>query len=335
MRRSNVQDYRCPACLSSFNLSETSSDSDEIVDANLICDNGHQFLIEKGIPDLTWPKELANIDLITRATYEKLANDYDKFASIPFQTFREDEADLREDMTNRLNITSSSIVLEVGGGDGRGAEHIIKRLTTGMLYFQELSPSFMSKALERLYPYKDKIEFSVANASYLSFPDNHFDAALHFGGMNTFSEIERCLKELTRVVKVGGKIVLGDEGIGPWLKDSTFGKIMINSNPLIGYQLPLSALPLDARNVKVQWIMMGAFFLIEFTVGKGEPNANYHIPIPSERGGTHWTRYYGNLEGVTEETKQSALKAREKSGKSMFEWLNDVVQAAAKKELEQ
>ncbi len=80
--------------------------------------------------------------------------------------------------------------------------------------------------------------------------------------------------------------------------------------------------------------MMGAFFLIEYTVGMGEPQANYHIPIPSARGGTHWTRYFGNLEGVTEETKQFALQAREKSGKSMFEWLDKVISAAAKNELE-
>jgi len=76
---------------------------------------------------------------------------------------------------------------------------------------------------------------------------------------------------------------------------------------------------------------MGAFFVLEFTVGEGEPVANYHIPIPSERGGTHWTRYYGTLEGVDPEIKKIALKAREKIGISMHQWLNKIVKTEAEK----
>ena len=226
-------------------------------------------------------------------------------------------------------------MLEIGGGDGRGAQHIVNRLgENGHLYFQELSPIFMAKAMERLSRQSSLVEYSIANASYLSFADNYFDAALHFGGINTFSDIQGCLNELARVVKPGGKVVVGDEGIGPWLRDTDFGKIMINSNPLIGYNVPFEMIPVQARDVKVEWIMMGAFFLLEFTVGEGEPVGNYHIPIPSERGGTHWTRYYGHLEGISDETKKLAYQARKKTGKGMSEWLDDVVAAAAKKELE-
>lgn len=79
--------------------------------------------------------------------------------------------------------------------------------------------------------------------------------------------------------------------------------------------------------------MMGAFFLLEFTVGEGEPKANYHIPIPSERGGTHWRRYYGNLEGVSDETKKLAIEARKISGKGMSEWLDEVVKNAANNQI--
>ena len=90
-------------------------------------------------------------------------------------------------------------------------------------------------------------------------------------------------------------------------------------------------IPIEARDVKVEWIMMGAFFLLEFTIGEGEPVANYHIPIPSDRGGTHWSRYYGNLEGISDETKKLAQKAREKAGLSMHDWLDNVIKEAANK----
>jgi SAM-dependent methyltransferase len=334
MQRFELEVYRCPACLSEFQISNVKANSIEISEGLLSCKNNHQFVITEGIPDFTWPKELLNVDQATRELYDKLANEYEKFANIPFETFLENENNVRENMTDKLNLSSNSRVLEVGGGDGRGAQHVMKHLTSGELYFQELSSSFMAKAFGRLIPYKNRIRFSIANASYLSFQNNYFDAALHFGGINTFSEIRRCMKELARVVKPGGKIVIGDEGIGPWLRDTEMGKIMINSNPLIGYKVPIELIPVEARDVRIEWIMMGAFFLIEFTVGEGEPKANYHVPIPSDRGGNHWTRYYGNLEGVTDEAKNLAQEARTKSGKSMVDWLSKIVIEAAKKELD-
>jgi len=335
MKRNDANVYRCPCCLSSFSLVSSKEEGENVINGKLQCVNNHVFTIENGLPDFTWPKELANVDQKTKELYNKLAEEYDKFASIPFQTFHTSEDEVRTDMTNRLNLQSDNKVLEIGGGDGRGALHIVKRLgKNGKLYFQELSPQFLAKAYERLKEHKDNVEYSIANASYLSFPVNYFDAALHFGGINTFSEVERCLKELARVVKPGGKVIIGDEGIGPWLRNTEFGKVMINSNPLIGYEIPFKLLPVEARNVKVEWIMMGAFFLLEFTVGEGEPKANYHIPIPSERGGNHWKRYYGNLEGISDEAKKLAQEARKKSGLGMSEWLEEVVVNAAKKQLE-
>lgn len=335
MKLVDLDIYKCPVCLTEFSLLNKSS-AIEIETGELKCVNNHAFKINYGIPDFTWPKELSNLDRNTRDLYDKLANEYEKFADIPFQTFKEDENEVREKMTDRLNINSDSKILEVGGGDGRGALHIVKRLEkNGHLYFQELSSAFLKKACNRLKNFKDLISYSIANASYLAFKDNYFDAAIHFGGINTFSEIQRCLKELARVVKPGGKIVIGDEGIGPWLRDTEFGKIMINSNPLIGYKIPIELLPVEARQVKIEWIMMGAFFLIEFKVGESAPEANYHIPIPSERGGTHWSRYHGNLEGISEETKKLAYDAQKKSGKGMSEWLDEVVESAAKKQLKE
>jgi hypothetical protein len=53
------------------------------------------------------------------------------------------------------------------------------------------------------------------------------------------------------------------------------------------------------------------------------------------RGGTHKTRYYGNLEGVRPETKELAIRAREALGVSMHEWLDSVVEKEALKVLKE
>ena len=70
-------------------------------------------------------------------------------------------------------------------------------------------------------------------------------------------------------------------------------------------------------------------------VGVGEPRADLDFPIPGVRGGTHRTRYYGHLEGVTPEAKRLAQQARASLGLSMHDWLDKVVREAAQRDLDQ
>jgi heme oxygenase len=78
---------------------------------------------------------------------------------------------------------------------------------------------------------------------------------------------------------------------------------------------------------------MGAFFVIDFRVASSTPNPDYHLQIPSARGGSHWTRYFGQLEGVSDETKKLAQEARQNAGVSMHQWLDEAVRKAAEEEL--
>jgi hypothetical protein len=73
--------------------------------------------------------------------------------------------------------------------------------------------------------------------------------------------------------------------------------------------------------------------LIDFTVGEGHPRVNLDLPILGSRGGTHRTRYYGRLEGVTIEAKEMADRAARQLGMSRHEWLERAVRAAATRDL--
>ena len=194
----------------------------------------------------------------------------------------------------------------------------------------------LKQAIKKLEPYSNniKIEYSAGDATYLPYPDNYFDSAYHFGGLNTFSDIQRAFKEISRVVKVGGRVVIGDESMPPWLRKSEFGKVLMNSNPHYKYNIPLEFLPECARDVNLKWVIGGVFYLFDFTVGDGVPKADFDFEIPGPRGGTHRTRYFGTLEGVTAEAKELAVKAQEISGKSMHEWLTDVIISTAKSQLD-
>lgn len=330
MKIKALNTYKSPVDGSEFEIEIREQVADQVIKGKLHTKAGHTFPIDNGIPDLTWPRELAAIDRETKELYDRLADDYEKYVHVLFETYRSDEASLRTDITRRLKIKPDSRVLDIGCGSGDSSRYIAEKLgKDGELFVQELSPRFLDKAIAKLKNKDVPIEFSTANGCYLSFPDHYFDAAHHFGGLNTFSDIGRCLRELARVVKPGGKVVVGDEGMGPWLRETEFGKIMMNSNPLLKYHPPVEQLPVVAGNVRVEWILSGAFYLMEFTVLESEPQANYHVPIPSERGGTHWTRYHGNLEGVTDDAKRLAHAACRKSGLSMHDWLDMVVRQAS------
>src|SRR5437868_5680508 len=134
------------------------------------------------------------------------------------------------------------------------------------------------------------IEFVLSNAAYLPFADGYFDAAFHFGGLNTFGEVRRALAEMTRVVRVGGKVVVGDEGIAPWLRQKTFGRILMNANPLYKHRPPIECLPENVCNVGLRWILGNAFYLIDYGVGTGAPRVDVDLPIPG-KGDSLRSRY--------------------------------------------
>jgi SAM-dependent methyltransferase len=174
-----------------------------------------------------------------------------------------------------------------------------------------------------------RVDFFIGNAARLPFADGFFDAAYHFGGLNVFSDKKRALAEMGRVVRVGGKVVVGDEGMAPWRRDTEYGAILMNSNQLYSNVPPLDALPEYARDARVQWVIGDAFYVLDFRVGDGPPQVDFDLPILGKRGGTHRTRYYGTLEGVSLEAKEMAQKAADAAGLSLHEWMDRAVRTAA------
>ena len=50
-----------------------------------------------------------------------------------------------------------------------------------------------------------------------------------------------------------------------WLRETEFGKVLMNSNPHYKYDLPLKHLPINARNVKLEWFIGLCFILYLLT----------------------------------------------------------------------
>lgn len=306
-------------------------------DDHFVDNEGNIFSVNEGIPNFIFPKELPESDLESLAWYKTNAVDYDEFLPMTFDTFGVSEDEERQKMIVDLKLEKNHKVLETGCGTGRDSEKIANELgEDGELYLQDISEEILKIGVEKFSEktFNPKIEFSLANGYYLPFEDNYFDRVFHFGGLNTFGDPKRAFEEMVRVCKPGGRLVVGDENMPIWLRETEFGKVLMNSNAHYKYHLPLEHLPVEARNVKVEWIIGGVFYYISFDVGEGEPKANIDFKIPGVRGGTHRSRYYGHSEGITQETLELAFKARKKSGESMHDWLDNTIKNAALKELD-
>lgn len=327
--------YICPVLHSELNLQVETIENNEIKRGFWINDQGHSYPIVNNVPNFIHPKILGELQQEQLDYYQTIAEDYDQVQHLTFDIQNENEAKVRASNISRLKLTPSSKILEVACGTGRDSAIIAKQLNeSGALYLQDLSLAMLSQCQQRLKEVQVPVHYSLGNASYLAFPDNFFDAVYSFGGLNVFDDKKKSLKEMVRVTKLGGRIVVGDESMPPWLYETEFGQILLNNNKLFKISLPLEEMPVEARDVCVRWIIGGVYYLIDFTVGEGEPTANFDMEIPGVRGGTLNSRYFGQLEGVSNETKRLAIEAAKNKGQSLHQWLTDTVLKSASKDLD-
>jgi SAM-dependent methyltransferase len=124
-----------------------------------------------------------------------------------------------------------------------------------------------------------KIEFFEGNAAHLPFAEAYFDAAYHFGGLNFFSDKKRAIAEMTRVVRRGGKVGFGDEGLAPRLRKTPYGDRLRGFRGHYLHAAPLNLLPDCAQDVAVRWLVGNAYHVIDYRVRDGFPLINLDLPI--------------------------------------------------------
>ncbi|HRD69441.1 MAG TPA: methyltransferase domain-containing protein [Legionella sp.] len=298
-------------------------------DNGLVCANGHFFSILPGsdIPVFACEPENAN-----DYSVEDAAIIHDNSYSWVYRTFGTDEKTLRTNLVSRLNLMKGQTILVTGAGSGHDLPFIAQQLGgEGAIYAQDISKQMLVSGYEkygtRLCSGGVEVFFSLSDATNLPFADDVFDAAYHFGGLNLFPDIQKGISEMNRVVKPGGQVLICDEGLAPWIKQTELGKMLIKNNPLYAYDVPMSALPQNARNVKISWELSHCFYVIDFVVSNDPPSINIDVPHVGKRGGSIRTRYLGQLEGVNPELRDKLYATAEKLGVSRVEYLERLLKA--------
>ncbi len=288
------------------------------------------------IPDFLEHQQLGEKEQSSLEMYHggRALQTYRNFLDWLFASFGVEERSFRASLAARLGTCEGGRILVTGCGLGDDLAPILSIIgATGDLYAQDLSPSMVAGAQFHLA--RDRgplgianVHFSAGDASRLPFPDRFFDGALHFGGINLFSDIGGAIAEMNRVVRAGGRVVFGDEGVAPWLKQTEYGKIAICNNALWSTDAPLSLLPPTAVDVHLSWVLGNCFYLVDFEVSTIGPQMNIDLVHKGGRGGSARTRFYGQLEGVRLETKENVRRAAAAKGISVHDWLEQAIAKA-------
>jgi ubiquinone/menaquinone biosynthesis C-methylase UbiE/uncharacterized protein YbaR (Trm112 family) len=290
----------------------------------LISEEGIEYKFNDGIPDIILSDDLVGDAIFAREYYTQIASTYDTNLHITFDLYNEDENRVRKFILDKLEIKEDDTVLEISAGTGEDSKNIIKKLSEkGKLVLFDLTPAMLVQAKKKLGYDTKSIEFCTGSASNLPFKDNSFDKLYCFAGVGHFPNLQKALKEMARVVKPGGKVVFSEKNVPPWLVNTQYGKILINNNSMFEKNIPLDLIPVEARNLGLHWILGNVHYVIDYTVGEGEPKGNFDLEMPGDRGGTFNTRYFGKLEGVSPELKSLIIKKAKEDKKSVYNWLTE------------
>lgn len=336
MKIQSLELLRCPQSGGTLSVAEGAIlDGDEIIHGTLISETS-KYRVCDGVPFFAADQSLTGNAVFAREYYATIADTYDENVHITFDLFNEKELDVRQEMIALLNLNPGSKVLEISAGTGKDSELIVKKLgQDGELWLLDISPAMLAKAKQRLEGVDLNLGFIVGNACQLPFQSNYFDALYCFAGVGHFPDLRAGLQEMARVVRTDGRVVFCEKNVPPWLRDTQYGKILINNNPMFADAVPLSLVPVNARRVGVRWTLGNAHYVIDYTVGDGEPNGNFDLEMPGHRGGTFNTRYFGKLEGISSATKDLYEKAAKRQGKSLYRWLEEAVKNAALQDLKE
>lgn len=300
----------------------------------LVCPNGHLFAFVPGtnVPVFACEPEGAN-----EYSRENAAEVHDNALRWVFSTFQTSEEDLRERLVSRIGLKKGQRVLITGAGAGNDLPYLVRALGgDGDIYAQDIAKEMLLAGVSRyeadLAASGVRLHFSVSDATNLPFADGFFDAAYHFGGINLFPDIATGIAEMNRVVNPGGTVVIGDEGLAPWLVKTELGRMLINNNGLYACSAPLEALPVTARSVKLSWELSNCFYVIEFQASTEPLPVNIDVPHLGKRGGTIRSRYFGRLEGVDPNLRDRIYEEAERLGISRVAFLESALRASLSKD---
>lgn len=157
-------------------------------------------------------------------------------------------------------------LLDVAVGTGDLAIEIVRQGKAQYVTGIDLSTEMMKIGAEKVAKrnMQGKIEFVEGSALALPYPDQHFDAVTCAYGVRNFSDLEQGLREMRRVLKPGGQLMIlefsyPNNKIIAWFYDLYFSHIL----PKIGKWISKDKTAYDYLNRSVKSFIWGEAMVAE------------------------------------------------------------------------
>jgi SAM-dependent methyltransferase len=152
----------------------------------------------------------SNFKQVDAASYDIAAAEFDRLSELFCGPLAMRLLDLA-----RLQATDAT--LDVGTGTGLVALRAAARARNGSVIGIDHSSGMLEQADEKALRsgLKDVVSFRLMDAERLEFPDNSFDVVLSLYALFHFPEPLSAIKEMHRVLRPGGRLVIGVGG-GPY-----------------------------------------------------------------------------------------------------------------------
>jgi ubiquinone/menaquinone biosynthesis C-methylase UbiE len=268
VNEAHMNALRCPQCGKRLFLNGGFTPGEEMVDGQISCEKGHIWKINSGIPSLVHPaikpedaKWIAEYDAIAES-YDEKVKQYNDFLGV-------DLMKERASFSQFIPIEGPVRIIDVSIGTAANFmalyESFKKQMGRFNLHGMDLSTG-MLKVSQRKIAESD-FDVSLTHGSVFNPPyqSNFFDIVLHTGGINTFSDIHGAMKEMLRIVKSSGVVIIVDEGLSPKMRETEKGKAIIKANNLFDARPPIQFLPEKAQNLEVTYVMNETFYQMVFT----------------------------------------------------------------------
>ena len=133
----------------------------------------------------------------------------------PVRAFIQDRYELKI-LRAMTSLQYPQAVLEIGCGNGNGSKLIRKYFLPESIVGVDLDERMVNKALKRNSD--PAVSYRVMDAAKLDFADGCFGAVFDFGIIHHIPNWRDCLKEIKRVLKPGGELILEDLSIASFTK---------------------------------------------------------------------------------------------------------------------
>jgi ubiquinone/menaquinone biosynthesis C-methylase UbiE len=229
----------------------------------LVSSSGERFPVRDGIPTFLKPEDLTGDNGKYNHLYETIGGFYDDTQRF-FCAFRGVDLDSYfENYMSLLQVKPGDSVLETSVGTGLNFKYVPHGVKLSGL---DLSAEMLANCQKNLRRWKMEADLYVGNAESLPFADDSFDVVFTCGGFNFFSDRAKAIREMIRVTKPGGQMMIEDE-TEEYVK-GTYQNIPYTSsfynNRKEAVTVPIDLVPSEMEEIHLEMLKEGKFYAITF-----------------------------------------------------------------------